>query len=521
MALEYYLLTCLGRDGLVITAATSDVITLNNHGMRAGHPVRFTTTGTLPGGLSANTTYYVFAADLLIGSFKVSATNDGDMVDITSTGSGVHKCVGSYWATLPAADPGGGGNYRSRYGEAGSERVFANIYDLRIYLYDNRDYAKNVCVEIQGAWTDVSAHYLASREGWVWDGYFSLEVTTKINGVRDPDSFHFGVPGGGWAWISPANYFLGFSSSASRVTIDGVEAGNTFSNVSAAAFSMTGSLDRVVNCIANGSPTGTAFRDGGNGNVFVNNIAVGWPTGFETTNANGNGSVIAHCLAAGCGTGFLTEATTALSDYINNIALDNTTNWGTKGGGFCAGNAGATGDVVWASTGQPSITGLTTAIFNNSAASDFSLASSDSVLVDAGNDYFGMLPGYAIDDAVRPNYEAATYPNNYRDVGPFEYDHGNGLAPLQVELAFSGMAEGSVLAVYKTSDGTDIISPTTIGASGSHSTTYSYTGNVQIEVVVRKGTTTPYYLPYSAPGLITSTGFSLIVNQVPDGILNG
>ena len=29
------------------------------------------------------------------------------------------------------------------------------------------------------------------------------------------------------------------------------------------------------------------------------------------------------------------------------------------------------------------------------------------------------------------------------------------------------------------------------------------------------------YLPYTAPGLITSSGFSLIVNQVVDGVLNG
>lgn len=95
------------------------------------------------------------------------------------------------------------------------------------------------------------------------------------------------------------------------------------------------------------------------------------------------------------------------------------------------------------------------------------------------------------------------------------------VAPKSVSITISGMAEGSVLAAYKISDGAAIISPTTIGATGSYSTTYSYTGDTQIEVVARKGTSGTKYLPYSAPGLITSTGFSLIVNQVIDGVLNG
>lgn len=72
------------------TAATTDVITLAAHGLLAGDRLRFTTTGTLPAGLSLATTYYVIASGLGANTFKVSATLGGAAVDITDTGTGVH-----------------------------------------------------------------------------------------------------------------------------------------------------------------------------------------------------------------------------------------------------------------------------------------------------------------------------------------------------------------------------------------------------------------------------------------------
>jgi hypothetical protein len=173
---------------------------------------------------------------------------------------------------------------------------------------------------------------------------------------------------------------------------------------------------------------------------------------------------------------------------------------------------------------------VTSADFKNyvvpvDSTSDFSPSgdsvahSSSSVLVDAGERALTIMDATDIKNAARPSYKNGSATD--WDIGAYEFDWGYGLAPLKVDLAFSGMAEGSIMAVYKTSDGTAIISPTAIGSSGRHSTTYSYTEETQIEVVVRKGTSGTKYLPYSAPGLITATGFSLIVNQVADGVLNG
>lgn len=58
------------------------------HYLAAGVPVRFTTTGELPAGLAADTTYYVI--DATARSFRVSATPFGEAVQIASVGTGTH-----------------------------------------------------------------------------------------------------------------------------------------------------------------------------------------------------------------------------------------------------------------------------------------------------------------------------------------------------------------------------------------------------------------------------------------------
>lgn len=79
--------------------AATDLLTTIGHGLTAGTPIRFTTTTTLPGGLSTGTTYYVIASGLTADNFKVSATSGGSTVDITSTGTGTHS-----WSRYLTAD---------------------------------------------------------------------------------------------------------------------------------------------------------------------------------------------------------------------------------------------------------------------------------------------------------------------------------------------------------------------------------------------------------------------------------
>lgn len=73
-----------------ITIASPAVISFTAHGLTLNDQVKFTTTGALPTGLTAGTTYYVIAAGLAADSFRVSATLGGTAVNTSGSQSGVH-----------------------------------------------------------------------------------------------------------------------------------------------------------------------------------------------------------------------------------------------------------------------------------------------------------------------------------------------------------------------------------------------------------------------------------------------
>ena len=154
-------------------------------------------------------------------------------------------------------------------------------------------------------------------------------------------------------------------------------------------------------------------------------------------------------------------------------------------------------------------------MFADYAGNDFRPASSSSPQVESGAPIFEGLES-DITGAVRPNYVSATHPDEAWDIGPFEFDHGEGLAPTTVNISITGMASGSEIAIYKASDMSVILAPQS--TTGSYSGTYTYTGDTNIIVRVRKGTAATRYLPYEYAGTITSTGFQLVVSQIPDTI---
>lgn len=81
--------------GAFTADATTDVITVGSgHGLTVGRIVRFTTTTTLPAGLSADTDYYVLT--VTSATITVSAYPNGTAVDITDTGTGTHTATEVY-----------------------------------------------------------------------------------------------------------------------------------------------------------------------------------------------------------------------------------------------------------------------------------------------------------------------------------------------------------------------------------------------------------------------------------------
>ena len=76
---------------VTMTIASPCVVSWNSHGMNDGDPVVFTTTGALPTGLTAGSTYYVKSPST--NSFNVSATPGGSAINTSGSQSGTHTAV--------------------------------------------------------------------------------------------------------------------------------------------------------------------------------------------------------------------------------------------------------------------------------------------------------------------------------------------------------------------------------------------------------------------------------------------
>jgi hypothetical protein len=74
-----------------MTIASPAVVTASAHGLGVGDSIKFSTTGALPTGLTAGTTYYVISAGLSADDFRVSASAGGSAINTSGTQSGVHS----------------------------------------------------------------------------------------------------------------------------------------------------------------------------------------------------------------------------------------------------------------------------------------------------------------------------------------------------------------------------------------------------------------------------------------------
>lgn len=111
-----------GNSGTVtITIASPAVISWTAHGLAANTPVQFSTSGALPTGFTAGTTYYVISAGLTVDSFELSTSVGGSAVNTSGSQSGVHSAVGSNNLNkTPASDP----TYWLDYGNTNRWKMF-------------------------------------------------------------------------------------------------------------------------------------------------------------------------------------------------------------------------------------------------------------------------------------------------------------------------------------------------------------------------------------------------------------
>lgn len=78
---------------VTMTIASPGVITWTAHGRSANDPVKFTSTGVLPTGISGGTTYYVVGASITTNTFQVSATAGGAAINTSGSQSGIHTAI--------------------------------------------------------------------------------------------------------------------------------------------------------------------------------------------------------------------------------------------------------------------------------------------------------------------------------------------------------------------------------------------------------------------------------------------
>lgn len=112
---------CAAESVVTISVATPGVVSWVGHGLEAGSPVIFSTTGALPTGLPAGTVYYVVSAGLTADAFSVAATVGGPAIATTAAGSGVHTATSapagmtSYFQAFATSGPSSGGGKADQY----------------------------------------------------------------------------------------------------------------------------------------------------------------------------------------------------------------------------------------------------------------------------------------------------------------------------------------------------------------------------------------------------------------------
>lgn len=82
-----------GSQVVTISIASPGVVSLASHGLLANDQVVFSTTGALPTGLTAGTVYFVKTV-LTTGTFTVSASAGGSVINTSGTQSGTQSMVG-------------------------------------------------------------------------------------------------------------------------------------------------------------------------------------------------------------------------------------------------------------------------------------------------------------------------------------------------------------------------------------------------------------------------------------------
>lgn len=417
---------------------------------------------------------------------------------------------GTYWGGLTASE-------KLRYGPSGSERVYSGLTAWHSDRKNNTSMSYYEVCEIGEAFTDSSDQLninLPCGGG---------RITPTVNGVLT-SAYHYGIRGNGYIFQRVGSSTGGGDGSlrltAYRFLVEGLNINVLYSASygNGGLSNSNGSL--VQNCFIykSGGVSGIGYVNAG-ASVLFNCIIEDFSTGLFFNRYMG-GSRVLNCLTTKNDIGVAYQYdSNSISDDINNVISigNSTSNWPSyipSGLHNASNNGGASGDVI-AYTGANSSLVLTTSDFTDFSNGDFT-PKSTSPVVGAGIEIYG-LDNVDIAGDVRPSYNPSGEEN--WDVGPLEYDHGNGLAPQIVPLEISNIIEGSAVTLEKI-DGTVIINPVVVGASQKIIEEYTYVEDADVVLKVRKSSAGTKYKALTMLGQITEHGLNMFISQQVDEVLN-
>lgn len=496
MATVYSLICWGGRTGKTVSiSASTDVVTLTNHGLRNG--AKLWPSGTLPAEL--NTSTPIYSRSTGANTFTLHASEAGALANtgqITFNGSSTYAAVvlkSDLVASPSTALTAYGLSDLSRWGDAGSER----IYDGRVSWNAGRAAASAFDTEVCECGEGFNDTYTGSFG--VTIPAASVTMTSYINGVRSA-GFHNGVIGNGYVAAAPNGGYTALSTNLQNFTAEGFSCAALSTSGSGIAISTSSrGGNKIRNMIVFGASTsfGTGINPQGALTKVEYCLVVGLQRAISTA-SYGYGTVIASNTIVGNGTGIYAENSGAQTYglFYNNVVYGNAANWSRAAPANIEGankNTGQSGDSIAAwvvGTGNSSVT-ISSSDFVNYAGGDYR-PSATSLLVDSGADYYNA-PVYDLAGDEVPNYNNGGAES--RDIGCFEYDHGYGPHPASATISLTSIVSGSRVLITKASDGTVLYNDVP-GTSLSFSTTHIGDFNV----VVRKATASPFYREFNASG---------------------
>ena len=444
MATVYSLVCWGGATGKTITAnATTDRMTLTNHGLHNGTGVQITS-GTPPTGLALNTTYY-------------SKSYSGNEFELYSdaalttrmlwSDAGASLVMQSTYFLLSVPD-------YTRYGGAGvSDPTGARIYDgllsWKTAYFSSIDKNDEIVCELGQAFSDVFTNALQTFA----TGAAKTLITSTVNGVRS-SAFHGGVIGAGY--IAQISYIYGgndFNINGINQVVDGFSIFFYSTSYNLLTYVGLGTACAAINMMignpsaATGSPANDHVSIAVYGTLarVENSLIFGTRIGIHLT---GSYCMLKNNTVVNCILPFNT-----LNDGSSNGFWATAVNNVSNGGWFstlmtelslATNNAGSTGTAWAIGTGtRIDITDVAT-VFVDYANKDYRLKAG-SPLIDAGILSYGAIFS-DIADAERPNYNNGG--SEAFDIGCYEYDHGYGPHPASTTVTFAGVNANSEIRVY-------------------------------------------------------------------------